>query len=353
MSSLTRETKTRDGYRLRVYTASGRRSIWLGAIAESEAVAVQRHVDEIVAAQTADLPIPRATVAWLDRIPRDLRAKLTAITGASQTIATAIDLYLDARRADLADSTYDDRSRSLEILAAAIGTRRIESVTLADIETAHNEIGLSSSTRGKIAAAWRAFFNWCIDCQWIADNPARRLSTTIDVRDKTFVSIETARKLLAVCSAQMRVAIALSRWGGIRVSSELRTLDWSRVDRDRGRIRILDAKRGTDRDVPIFPEIAEQLDQHGPGPLCGDLVDLSHATMTTRLLDAMDLAHIEPWHAPWHSMRATRETELIAEYGIATASKWIGNSAVVALKSYSLVSDDAWNRATNRTPKSE
>jgi hypothetical protein len=45
VSSLTHESKTRQGYRLRVYTAAGRRSIWLGRITEPEAIAIQRHVD--------------------------------------------------------------------------------------------------------------------------------------------------------------------------------------------------------------------------------------------------------------------------------------------------------------------
>jgi hypothetical protein len=45
-------------------------------------------------------------------------------------------------------------------------------------------------------------------------------------------------------------------------------------------------------------------------------------------------------------MRATRETELIERYGLATASQWIGNSAAVAMRSYAMVTDDHWHRAT-------
>jgi hypothetical protein len=46
-------------------------------------------------------------------------------------------------------------------------------------------------------------------------------------------------------------------------------------------------------------------------------------------------------------MRASRETELITAFGVATAARWIGNSPAVALRSYAMVSDADWQRATN------
>ncbi len=48
---------------------------------------------------------------------------------------------------------------------------------------------------------------------------------------------------------------------------------------------------------------------------------------------------------PWHSMRATRETELITAFGLATASKWIGNSEKVAMTSYAIIPDSDWAKA--------
>jgi hypothetical protein len=44
-------------------------------------------------------------------------------------------------------------------------------------------------------------------------------------------------------------------------------------------------------------------------------------------------------------MRATRETELITAFGLATAAKWIGNSEKVAMTSYAIIPDSDWAKA--------
>jgi len=350
MSSLTHETKTREGWRLRVYTAAGRRSIWLGKITEPEAIAIQRHADEIIAAQTADLPIPRSTSLWLDRIAPDIRSKLRALTGAAKTVSAAIDEYLHAKRAETADSTWSSISLSLDFLRDNVGNRRLDAVPPEIIDSIYDTIDASSSTRGKIAKNWRAFFRWAIDRKWITDNPARHLSTAIAIREKQFVPAEVIHRALDACDdPQLAVVVALARFGGIRMSSELRGLTWSHIDTTRKRIRILDTKRSTERDIPIFPEIASTLSRHDPGDLCRDLIGLSHAAITSRFVDLLQRIGAEPWPALWHSMRATRETELIEQYGLATAAQWIGNSPSVAMRSYAIVTDTAWQRATRNS----
>lgn len=346
MSSLTHETKTREGWRLRVYTAAGRRSIWLGRITEPEAIAIQRHADEIIAAQTADLPIPRSTALWLDRLAPEIRSKLRAITGAAKTVSAAIDEYLHTKRAEIAESTWDSISLSLDFLRDNVGNRRLDAVPPEIVDSIYDTIDASSSTRGKIAKNWRAFFRWAIDRKWITDNPARHLSTAIAIREKQFVASEIILKAIAACdNPQLAVVIALARFGGIRMSSELRGITWSHIDRHRNRIRIIDTKRSTEREIPLFPEISATLDRHDDGDLCRDLINLSHAAITSRFVDLLHRLEITPWPVIWHSMRATRETELIEAYGLATAAHWIGNSPSVAMRSYAIVSDAAWRQA--------
>lgn len=346
MSCLTRETKSRTGYRLRAYTAAGRRSIWLGDIPESQAVAIQRHVDEILASQTADLPLPRQTARFLEELPAALRAKLQAITGAARTLQTAIDEYIDARHADLSESTLADRERSLDHLQPLSG-RKLERITAKDVEDIHARLDCGPSTRGKIASAWKAFFGWCMERHWITDNPARPLPSTVAVRQKQFVPSDTIDAVIRRCSDPgLRVAIAMSRYGGIRMSSELRGLTWSDVDFDRQRIVIHDTKRGRDRTIPLFPELLHALEGHPRDvPLCGDLIPLSHAAITQRFAALIYAAGHEPWPALWHAMRASRETELIQRFGLSTAAIWIGNSESVAMRSYAVVTDQHWAAA--------
>jgi hypothetical protein len=345
VSSLTYEEKTRIGYRLRVYTAAGRRSIWLGKITQPEAVAVQRHVDEILAAQTADLPIPRQTAIWLDRLSMDLKSKLVCITGSIRTVRSAIDEYLHSKRDKLAASTVESVTRSLEILGDAIGTRRIDGVSAEEIASIYDALEVGESTKGKIAKDWKTLFNWCEDHRWILSNPAKRLSTAVRVREKHFVTIETAEKILAACAdPELRLVVALSRFGGLRISSEIRDFTADSIDHTAKRIKINDTKRGVVREIPIFPELAKWLPAPGVEPL-PTLSQLSHAGITARFNACVLKAGLETWDAPWHSMRASRETELIAAFGLATASKWIGNSEKVAMANYALVPDSDWAKA--------
>lgn len=345
MSSLTYENKARHGYRLRVYTAAGRRSIWLGRVTEPEAIAIQRHVDEIIASQTADLPIPRATTLWLDRLDPEIKSKLTCITGSIRTVRTAIDEYLNAKRDLIALSTAESVGRSLAWLADACGGRRIDGVSPEEVSTVYDALEQGASTRGKIAKDWKAFFRWCEDNRWIVANPAKRLATTVSVRDKTFVSIETINRILAACDdPELRLVIVLSRFGGLRINSEIRDFSEASIDRVSKRIKITDTKRCMIREIPLFREIAAQLPAPGV-ELLPTLASLSHSGLTNRFLDAVRKAGIEPWRVPWHSMRASRETELITAFGLSTAAKWIGNSEKVAMTSYAIIPDTDWAKA--------
>lgn len=345
MSSLSYENKARHGYRLRVYTAAGRRSIWLGRITEPEAIAIQRHVDEIIASQTADLPIPRATTLWLDRLDPEIKSKLTCITGSVRTVSTSIDEYLHSKRDSLATSTVESVTRSLSLLADSCGDRRIDGVSPEDVAAAYDLLEQSASTRGKIAKDWKAFFHWCEDNRWIVANPAKRLRTTVSVREKQFVSVETISKILAVCEdPELRLVIVLSRFGGLRISSEIRDFSSDSIDHKQKRIRITDTKRGVIREIPLFREIAAELPAPGVD-LLPRLASLSHARITQMFAETVRKAGLAPWPVPWHSMRASRETELITAFGLATASKWIGNSEKVAMTSYAIIPDSDWAKA--------
>lgn len=349
MSSLTHESGSRTGYRLRVYTAAGRKSIWLGPIEQREAVAVQRHVDEIIASQTADLPIPRATQQWLDRCDASLRAKLQPITGAARTVSMAIDEYLHARHEQWAHATADSVARSLGILSDGVGKLKLEAASVDALESIHAAIESAPSTRGKIAKDWRAFFAWCVDNRWITDDPARHLSTTVAVRAKQFISADVVHRLLDACNdPELSLVITLSRWGGLRIASEIRQLDWSDIDLDAGRMTVHDAKRGGQRVIPLFPELRTALEAQPEGPLLPTLREMSHAGITRRFETLLASCNVQPWPALWHSMRATRETELIELYGVATAAHWIGNSTAVAMRSYAMVPDSAWASAAGR-----
>jgi hypothetical protein len=58
----------------------------------------------------------------------------------------------------------------------------------------------------------------------------------------------------------------------------------------------------------------------------------------------------EHWPKLFHNLRASRETELMHEYDLATVCKWIGNSPEVAAKHYAMSIDlnDDFKRAAGK-----
>ena len=56
-------------------------------------------------------------------------------------------------------------------------------------------------------------------------------------------------------------------------------------------------------------------------------------------------AGLKPWPKLFHNLRASRQTELAAEYPIHVVCAWIGNSAMIAARHYLQVTDDDFKQA--------
>jgi hypothetical protein len=56
-------------------------------------------------------------------------------------------------------------------------------------------------------------------------------------------------------------------------------------------------------------------------------------------------AGLTPWPRVFHNLRASRQTELAAEYPLHVVCSWIGNSAAIAAKHYLTVREDDFQRA--------
>src|ERR1700733_10483372 len=94
-----------------VGTDEKRHSIRLGKCDQRTAEGVKLHVERLVGAKTAGMPLPADTVNWLvsigdalhDRIARSGLTPLrqTAGAGGTLTIGKMIDAYIDRRKADM------------------------------------------------------------------------------------------------------------------------------------------------------------------------------------------------------------------------------------------------------------
>ncbi len=393
MASLRKEDG-RNGYRISWYAKdrSGikrKQSIWLGMKLltgrkpEAAARRILDHVEHLIGVQGSGGRIDKTTSEWLASIGPELRQKLikvelieaTADDHGPVTLGPFLASYLESRK-DVKDSTLATYRKTITALLNYFGSdRRLDSVTAGDAEMWRVEQATNgnqrdrersemaeNSVRRRVGLA-RQFFRHAVKRKLIAENPFDGLPAAVrgNAKRQQFIPAETIYEALqhATCP-QLRAVIALSRFAGIRVPSEFVSLTWQDVDLEASRLTIQASKTehhedGGLRFCPIFPELRPFLralyDAANPGidcPMSTPVItrwrsaDQNIGTAFRKLLKR---AGIKPWPKLFHNLRASRQTELLAEFPVKDVCEWIGNSQPVAMKHYAMATDDSFQRA--------
>lgn len=195
---------------------------------------------------------------------------------------------------------------------------------------------------------WRRAIRWRL----ASENPFAGIKAGHQENDArhVFIKPEVIDKLIAEApDAEWRLIIALSRYGGLRCPSEHFALRWGDVDWERGRFTVHSSKTEhhegkATRVVPIFPELLpylrEAFELAEPGT---EYAIAKHRMGCLNLRQQFERiikrAGLTPWPRLFQNLRASRETELMREYDLKTACRWIGNSPAVAAKHYAMSSD--------------
>ena len=153
--------------------------------------------------------------------------------------------------------------------------------------------------------------------------------------------------------------VALARYGGLRIPSDIRDLRWSDIQCDRGRYVVRSPKtehleHGGVRQVPIFPELLPHLRDAFELAEPGDEFVITHQRLMTNLNTQfrriIDRAGVAPWPNLFKNLRASRETELLAHHPIHTVAHWIGNTPKVAHEHYAMVREEDYQKALQCPP---
>jgi integrase len=224
---------------------------------------------------------------------------------------------------------------------------------------------LATATVSRDVKRARQFLQAAVRKQLIPLNPFIDLPTPAQVNDarEYFVSREEAARVLEACpDAEWRLIFALSRFGGLRTPSEHLALKWGHVDWQRGRLIVPSPKteknrKGASRTIPIFPELLPHLEACWANAEPGQEYVVtryrdSNANLRTQLNRIIARAGLEPWPKLFHNLRATRQTELAADYPLHVVCEWIGNSAAIASQHYLTVSDADYQRAAQNAAQS-
>jgi integrase len=336
-----------------------RKTIRLGKIDRKSANAIARHVEAQLSAKIGGQPVPRDTAAWLSSIGAKLRDKLAAagLVEAHQRAALGefLNSFIANRKPTAAPNTITNLEQAKRRLVEHFGADRdMSSITHADAERWAAALAekYAPATAGRTIKRARQFFKAALRNKLVAENVFVDVKASGQAnKDRQFhVGREVIFRVIdAASDAEWRLLIGLSRFGGLRCPSEHLALRWQDVDWGRNRFRVDSPKTG-ERWVPIFPELRPYLEE------CFELAEEGAVHVVTRYRDSnsnlrtmftkiIRRAGEKPWPKLFHNLRASRETELAADYPIHVVCQWIGNTAAIAAKHYLTVREEDYERA--------
>jgi site-specific recombinase XerD len=352
------------------------KTIYLGAVDEAFASEFRRRVEKLIEAKDRDRPVDQATRRWQDSLPARLASKLVERGLAESTAIATLDelcLYCIAQADVKSSSLQKYRDTHANLITFFPANTDLQAITPGAADEFRRWLAksgcrrkvkekvagpLSASTVSKRIEQARQFFKTAVRKRWIHDNPfADVKAPATQPKDREhFISRDDIQKLLDAADHELRLIIALARYGGLRVPSEIwpLRLDW--INRETETLMVYSPKNERHehkkwRHVPLFPKLRpillDAFDRAEPGSVSIVPNRGITATAVRNSLDRLCLkCGILPWPKPWQNMRSSRETELLdAGFPIHTVCAWLNNSPAVALRHYAQITKDHIRRA--------
>jgi integrase len=368
MASIGYEGKKRERKRITFRDENGKqKTLRLGKCTEKAARSALSGFERILEATRIGSTLHPDGVRWLESIDdclhdRVVRLGLVEPRAATDTV-TLQDLLaaffksVDVKPASLVRMRQAESSL-INHFCETCNVEAIDEVAAELWRTSLKDAGYAPSTISRTVLYARQMFRWAERRDWVSSNPFTELKAGAQVNParSVFVTKETIAKVMdAAPSAEWRLLIALSRFGGLRVPSEALGLRWSDVDWEHNRLCVRSPKtehhegKG-ERMLPLFPEIREHLqDVFEAAPDGAEHVITSYrvgANLNPQFRRIIKMAGLIPWEKTWHNLRASRQTELASSYPLHTVCAWIGNTKAIAAGHYLQVTDADWTRAT-------
>jgi integrase len=302
-------------------------------------------------------------VSWVAGLSRELLEKLATIglikytEKPDLTLIEIVDQYIERRSSLVSLNTAGIWTNTRGALAARFGERRLSEITAGDAFDFSESTPGAISTRHLYTAVTKRIIKDAIKRELVAVNPFADIKCGVVANpDRArFITRETIARLLEFCEPKLRLAVALSRFGGVRSPTELANLQWSDVIWDTKRIVIRKHKTKR-RVIPIFPELSPFMERAYDDAKDGasDVVPgvtYKNAKRTSSSLDyqlkkSIRLAGLERWPRLWHNMRASRQTELEANHPSHVVCAWLGNSPETARNHYLQVTESDFDKAS-------
>ena len=366
---------------------TGRKSLYLGNVSMEFAREAKRHVEALLRAQVEQTVPDRPVLEWIGRLNGKLRKKFHTLGLIEQPLEEKqadekakaeakprLGQFLAeffTRRVDVKPATKEVWGQTKRNLLDFFGAdRTLETISAGEADDFKMYLigeNLASTTVHKRLQFARMFFRNALRRKVIASNPFAEVTSkaTISSDRQEFIPRDHIARLLEACSnLEWRVIISLSRFGGLRCPSEVLSLKRENVDWTRDRIRVYSPKTEhhpgkESREIPLFPELrAVLMEAFESAPDGAEYVvggnyrtaaqgpaGWRNCNLRTQFERIIRHAGLEPWPRLFHALRASRETELAAEYPIHVVTAWMGNTPKIAMKHYLMVTDADFQKA--------
>jgi integrase len=347
-----------------------RKSIRLGRVSKREAGAIKLRIEALLNSKIMSTPPDRDTATWLTKIGTDLadrlaRAGLIAARS-SRLLREFIEEYVSSRQ-DVREATRVSLRVAAKRLVSYFGEgRALDSITPADVDRwiIHLQTsGYAQATIGRTIRRARQLFTAALRAKLIHENPAEGIKAPPQHNPERarFIDRGTIAKVMEVADREWKLILALARYGGIRVPSELEPLRLTDIDFERGRLRITSPKTARhagkgERWIPLFPELRQHIEEAFETAEEGEVYLVRHPCLRQRksnvnlrkgLMTLLRKAGLTPWPRLFHNLRASRQTELAATFPSHVVCAWIGNSERIAAAHYLQVTDADFEKATS------
>jgi integrase len=356
-----------------------RRTLRLGKVSKRDAETVRGHVANLLSAQCLGVGVDASTSAWLSRVSDALKIRLARchlITGVEipprtvrKTLKDFFDAYIEQRRSAVKPATVLVWKTASKSFMDAVGTDlRIDELRASHATTwidAMRSANLSPATQHKRLTFVKQFLDHAVADERLSKNPFSDVKLSRPSgKSNVEVTRQTIYGLIQHLPPKWQAIIALCRFGGLRCPSEVLSLEWSGIDFNAGTMQIHEPKnerqhgRGK-RLCPLFPELRPYLEAlpSREGYVIDDAkmravsntpTGWANVNLSTALKRYLKQADIKPWPRLFHSLRASRQTELERDFGLTAACAWLGNTESVAKQSYLLVTSDLWASASGQ-----
>lgn len=348
---------------------SKRHTVRTGRCAKKNAETARNMVEKLVEARRLGGSIDGQTAEWLKAIDDTLRGRLAKVGLIDRqgpvSLGAFIESYIQERkgRGNVGPATLVVWGHAQRNLEAFFGPEKdMRTVTAADADAwaawLRTNEELSENTTRKRSQSAKMFFAVALKRKLLAENPFSGLvGTVVSVPERQFfITREMTNALTEQCHGpEYRLLLAMARYMGVRVPSEIVPLTWADVDWQNMRIVITSPKTkrhkgGAKRVCPIFPEVVPALREAweaAPEGATSIFPSIRSATKNLRtwLERAIVRAGLTPWPRLWQNFRATRATELADQFPSHVAAAWLGHTERIADQHYRQVTSTHYEQA--------